>query len=360
MSAPYRSPVRYSPDVEQAEADEPDTIRSLEDSFDTILETTARDYGHAVRAVHAKGHGIIEATLTVAGGLPAEYAQGLFASSGTYRAWMRLSTNPGDILDDSIGLPRGVALKILDVPGDRLAGSEDAATQDFIMVNGPAFAAPTPKKFAGNLKLLSKTTDKAEWAKKAISTVFRGAEAVLEAAGTESTLLKTLGGAKNVHPLGETYFSQTPFRYGAHIAKFQLVPVSGDLTRHTDEVIDTAGRSDAIREDVAADMRETDATWELRVQLCRDLTRMPIEDASVVWSEEDSPFVTVATISARPQDSWSADKVAKVDEGMRFSVWTGIADHQPLGGVNRARRDTYRRSADFRARVNGCPLHEPA
>jgi hypothetical protein len=51
--------------------------------------------------------------------------------------------------------------------------------------------------------------------------------------------------------------------------------------------------------------------------------------------------------------------VQKVDEEMRFSVWTGLADHQPLGGINRARNETYRHSADFRAKFNGCPFHEP-
>jgi len=64
-------------------------------------------------------------------------------------------------------------------------------------------------------------------------------------------------------------------------------------------------------------------------------------------------------LSAAPQDSWSDAKVQKVDEEMRFSVWTGLADHQPLGGINRARNETYRHSADFRAKFNGCPFHEP-
>jgi hypothetical protein len=45
---------------------------------------------------------------------------------------------------------------------------------------------------------------------------------------------------------------------------------------------------------------------------------------------------------------------------MRFSVWTGLAAHRPLGNINRARRDTYRHSADYRASTNRCPIHEPA
>ncbi len=40
-------------------------------------------------------------------------------------------------------------------------------------------------------------------------------------------------------------------------------------------------------------------------------------------------------------------------------LWTGIVAHRPLGNVNRGRQDTFRHSADYRARANGCPYHEP-
>ncbi len=45
--------------------DEAETIARLNDTFDVILDTTAEDYGRAVRAVHAKGPGLFEATFTI-------------------------------------------------------------------------------------------------------------------------------------------------------------------------------------------------------------------------------------------------------------------------------------------------------
>ncbi|MGP0761892.1 hypothetical protein ACAF95_25510, partial [Escherichia coli] len=87
--------------------------------------TTSRDYGRAVRSVHAKAHGIARGTLTIHEGLPTELAQGIFANPGTHESVLRLSTNAGDLLPDAIGLPRGLALKVLDVDGARLPGSED-------------------------------------------------------------------------------------------------------------------------------------------------------------------------------------------------------------------------------------------
>jgi len=44
---------------------------------------------------------------------------------------------------------------------------------------------------------------------------------------------------------------------------------------------------------------------------------------------------------------------------LSFAPWHGLAAHQPLGGVNRARKAPYTFSADYRGRFNGCPMHEP-
>ena len=352
------APIRYRPDLEQVKPDEAETIAGLNSTFDTILDTVAKESGHAERSVHAKAHGILQGTLTVAPGLPPELAQGMFARSGEHRVFMRLSTNAGDILPDAISLPRGLALKVLDVEGERLPGA-DGRTQNFVMVNGPVFQAKTTDKFLGNLKMLAGTTNRLEGVKTAMSTVLRGVGGALGAVGIESPKVQSLGGAPNVDPLGETYYSVTPFRYGDHVAKFAVVPVSPDLTRLTKRQIDGTIGPDVIRDTVQGEMRVVDAVWELRVQLCRDLERQPIEDPTVEWKEADSPFQTVATIHVGPQDSWAPERVQAVNEGMRFSPWVGLAAHQPLGNINRARREPYEHSASYRARFNGCPIHEP-
>jgi hypothetical protein len=356
--SPSGSPVRYDASVEEVLPEEGGTIQGLQDSFDTILHRTAEHYGHAVRAVHAKAHAVLRGRLTIAANLPPELAQGMFARPGEHDAYLRISTNAGDILPDAISLPRGLALKVLDVEGDRLPGAA-GTTQDFIMVNGPVFQTPTADKFLGNLKLLAKTTDRLEGTKTVLSSVLRGVTGALAAVGVESPKLQSLGGAPNLEPLGETYYSVTPFRYGEYIAKFSMVPISTELLALRGGTIDAAGRPDAIRETVREEMTGIDGVWELRVQLCRDLEAQPVEDPTVRWDEAAAPFRTVAIVTVPRQDSWEPARVREVDEGMRFSVWTGLAAHRPLGNINRARRDTYRHSARFREAFNGCPLHEP-
>ena len=352
-------PIRYSPDLEDVKPDEGETVEQLNEQFDIILETTKEDYGHAVRSVHAKAHAIVEGMLTIHPDLPPELAQGLFATPGEHSVFMRFSTNPGDILSDAISLPRGLAIKVLDVDGARLPGAE-GRTQDFVMVNGPVFQAKTAEKFLGNLKLLARTTDKAEGAKIALSAVLRGINTALTAVGVESAAIRSLGGAPNVDPIGETYYSTVPFRYGDYVAKFSLVPVAPGLKERTGAIIDASGRPNAIRETLQQELRDIAGEWEFRVQLQRDIEAQPIEDPTVEWKEEDAPFVTVATIRTKAQDSWDEARVQRVNEELRFSVWTGLAAHQPVGNINRSRRDVYKHSADFRARANGCPIHEPA
>ena len=352
-------PVRYSPDLEQVKPGEAQTIERLNQTFDTILTRVADDSGHAVRSVHAKSHGILEGVLTIDANLPPELAQGLFAAPGTHPVYMRLSTNAGDILPDAVSLPRGLALKVLDVPGERLPGAE-GTTQNFIFVNGKVFQAPNAEKFLGSLKLLAGTTDRVEGLKVAASTVLRGVNKALHAVGIDSTTVGALGGAPNVDPLGETYYSVTPFRYGDHVAKFSVAPVAPALTALTGTEIDASGRPNAIRETVQSEMRGIEGVWEFRVQLCRDAERQPVEDPTVEWDEAEAPFQRVGLITVRPQDSWEPGRVQAVDEAMRFSVWTGLAAHRPLGNINRARNAPYKHSAEFRERFNGCPIHEPS
>jgi hypothetical protein len=352
------TPVRYSPAIEKPIENEEQVHRDLISTMHSITETTSKDYGHAVRSVHAKAHGIFEGELTVEAGLPAEFAQGLFATPGRYRAVMRLSTQPGDILDDAVSAARGMAIKVLDVEGERLPDSAGDRTQNFVLASDPAFSAPDAQKFLGSLKQLAGTTDKAEWAKKLLSATLRGVEDVLEAVGGQSAMAKAMGGVPITHPLGDAYYSQTAFRFGDFVAKFGLFPVSPNLTELHGDRVNVSDRPDALREVVRDTIIEQGGTWELRVQLCTDLDKMPVEDATVAWDEKVSPYRTVGRIVVAPQLSLGTDLAGEIDEQSFFSPWHGLAAHRPLGSVNRARRQTYEMSAEFRARFNGCPMHD--
>jgi hypothetical protein len=352
-------PVRYEASIEHLDKDEAQTNQGLIESITKIQEIVYQDAAHASRGVHAKGHGILLGELRVLGGLPAHLSQGLFATAAVYPVVVRLSTIPGDILDDNISVPRGMALKVIGVPGERVSGSEGDATQDFVLANGPVFAKSHPKSFLSTLKQLAATTDKAPGLKRILSVIMRGTEKLLESVGGQSSTLMTLGGYPEVHILGDEFFSQTPFLYGEYMAKFAVKPFSESLRRLVKAPLDFKGKPNAIREAVVDFFRTNSGEWELSAQLCTDLKAMPIEDAAKQWPEDQSPYQAVARITMPAQDAWSAARVQAVDERMSFSPWHALAAHRPLGAMNRVRKTVYKSGAQFRAGHNQVAVTEP-
>ncbi len=359
LSHATKPALAYDSSVEEIPDDEAQTTQGLIDTMAGISETTLKDTGCPLRSVHAKSHALVEGQLEVKGDLEPVLAQGLFAKPGRYPVVMRFSTIPGDLLADSVSTPRGVALKVIGVEGERLPGSESDRTQDFILVNGPAFGAPTPKAFLNNLKLLAATTDKAEGAKKALSGVTQALNAgVTAVTGQPSGLLATFGGQPETHILGDTFYSQTPFRFGDYIAKFSLKPVSEELKALKDQHLKINGEPDALREACNAFFGDKSGVWELQVQLRTDDETMPIEDASKAWDEAESPYQTVGRITVSPQPAWTRERSKAVDDGLAFSVWHGLAAFRPLGGVNRTRQRTYEAGKTFR-NAHGDDISEP-
>jgi hypothetical protein len=356
------NPLRYDASFEKPEDDEAATTTRMIDTLHSMAQTMADHTGHAMRAVHAKNHGLLRGDLRVHPSLPPQLAQGLFARPGSYPVLIRLSTPPAEELPDNVSLPRGMAVKVIGVHGERLPGSEADTTQDFVLLEGPTFGRPDAKHFLKDLKLVAVTTDKSPGGKQFLSALLRGTEAVIEAVGGESAKLKGLGGHPQTHPLGETYFTQLPLLYGDYMAKLSVAPVSPALTALQAELLDMKGKPDAMREAVAGFFANAaaPAEWEVRVQLCTDIERMPIEDASVTWPEDESPYIAVARIIVAPQTVAGEQQLHAADDRLAFSPWHGITAHRPLGSVMRVRQAVYAASSGFRAERNGCPVHEPA
>src|SRR4051812_19992085 len=85
--------VKYTPDVE---SDDP----QFDEKMRAIIETTERyvadsltneGIGQAVRDAHAKGYGLVRGEVEILDGLPAEYAQGIYATPGRHGALVRFS-----------------------------------------------------------------------------------------------------------------------------------------------------------------------------------------------------------------------------------------------------------------------------
>ncbi len=349
--------VRYDNGVETVTEDEASVIDGIIATMTRESQTVAKRDGQTVRASHAKSTGLLKGTLTVLPDLPEPVRQGLFASPRSYPVLLRFAQGPGETLSDSVSTHRGVAIKVLGVDGEKLAGHA-AATQDFVLATGPAFPQSSAATFLTAIKGIQKGTGLPEAVKQAVSATSRVANAALNALGSDSPTFGFFGHTKR-NPLADAYFSQAALRHGAYVAKLGLFPVSPELVAMVDQTLDTGADHDAFRHAVADHMRVHGAVFELRVQLCTDLGTMPVEDAAVPWPEDRSPYIAAAWISIPAQDAYSPARQAYFDGVLSFQPAHSLAAHRPLGSLMRARLKTYQALSAYRHAQNGQDQVEP-
>ena len=350
--------VAYADSLEKPKPDEEKTFDELAAAMGRLSGLMFDRYRHATRSVHAKSHGLLRADLTVYDRLPPELAQGLFARPATIPAIVRLSTNPGDVLADSVSTPRGMAVKFVGVEGPMVPENLGEVTQDFVFVNAKSFLAPDAEHFLRSQRVIEANANAPEIFKKAVSGVAAGTNAVLGLVGLHSANLEQLG-APHTHPLGETFGSTAAVRYGDYVAKIIIAPKSENLVALKDKHVGVAFHYSALRDAIVEFFKTERAEWEVQVQLCADAERMPIEDPSVEWPEDLSPYRPVASLVAEPQDAYSPERRVFCDERLHFNPWHSLAAHRPLGNIQRARRKAYALSSDYRHRMNGHAKGEP-
>jgi hypothetical protein len=349
--------LQYSPDIEQLDSDEQHTIDGIISGMVQQSRTVQKREGRAVRASHAKSSACAVGEMIVPDDLPDELAQGLLARSGTYPVAVRFAQGPGETLGDRVSTHRGMAIKIFGVEGDKLPGHA-GPTQDFVLATGPTFPSGTAKGFLRDGSVIGKAAALPEGAKGAVSSLSRNLNKALGAIGKPSALADFFGHPFS-HPLGDSYFSQAPVRYGDYVAKLAAFPASVYQDALRDWQPDPQADEDGFRQATVEFFREHDVVFELRVQLWANAETQPIEDASVEWPAQDSQYRTVATTRLAKQAVYSAERVRYFDEAMTFSPAHSLAAHRPLGSVMRARLQVYQALSDFRHRETGFAEAKP-
>ncbi|WP_245790305.1 hypothetical protein [Streptomyces monashensis] len=166
--------------------------------------------------------------------------------------------------------------------------------------------------------------------------------------------------AANHHILGETFHSMAALRYGDHVAKVSAAPRSANVKALTGRPVEKKAGGSALRDLVVDFFAHNSAEYDIRAPLCTDIERMPVEDASVLWPEELSPYEVVAVLHLPAQDACSDARRRYADDLLSFSPWHALEAHRPLGSIMRSRRAAYPASSDFRHRFNGIEPQEPS
>ena len=352
--------VTYREELERPRPDEDELIDKIVKALHSNNEWAFKKYKHAIRDAHAKSHGVLRGELTVPAGLPDHLRQGLFATPATYPVIARLSSTHPTIRSDEIRGIRAIAIKVLGVQGPRVLSDDQASTQDFVLVNHSEFP------FADARAYYTKGMPQAWLLARAPEPALRLAVALLVQAprilprvGLSLPAAIALFTAPNTHVLGETFYSAAPLRYGDYVAKISLAPLSSSVKALQHQLIPRDAGDDAHRKLVVDFFASNDAEYEVRAQLCTDPAAMPIEDARVPWPESASPHCAVATIRFPEQNADTVYRRVFADDVLSFNSWRALADHRPLGSINRLKKKTYDASSQYRHETNNAPRFEP-
>jgi hypothetical protein len=360
--------VRYTSEIETIDPHLDELLAQIIDFVEKKGRESPRTEGagRAVRAAHAKAFGLVKAEVEILADVPAAYGQGIYGKPGRHGALIRFSSTSGHLgTDAQLGSGIGFAIKIFDVDGPKLVDDEpDSTTFDLVLKNNPIFICNTAKHYlfveeitndlphylaggnAGFHKLLTDfltgkgTLQQSEWAWNELLAFVRAA--------TQTPVR---------NPLLTTYWTMGAVRHGDHVAKIRVAPAAESATQVIHGDLDLTSGPDVFGPTLADELQARAFDFDLQVQLCRDLTAMPVNDLTVEWPEKLSPSVTVGRVHLPRQDISGPANLEKSD-ALAFNQWRVTSDHRPLGEIMNVRR-IYSASAKVRRTLNHQPQTEP-
>jgi catalase len=304
------------------------------------------------RDVHSKTHGCIKATFTVLDNLDSRFRYGLFANPGEYEAWIRFSSGNEYPQPDSTHDARGMAIKVMGVPGKKLLeedGLPPAATQDFPLMNATQFFIRDINEYNEFTKYLGSGLG---W--RAQYGYFLGG---FTPDFRKWHLREMMLAKKTLKPapdslLNTQFYSVSAFKLGPqNNVKYSARPCKESPAAKVDH-----GDPNFLRLEMVKRLTAGSACFDFMVQPQVPGKNMPVEDTTVEWSTDDSPFVPVARLTVSSQQFEANNNVC---EGLSFNPWHSLPEHKPIGVMNRIRKAVYLEVSRYRREMNGVPLCEP-
>jgi len=305
------------------------------------------------RTLHRKALVVLHGRFEVAAAVPAALQHGLCARPGSHEAWVRISSGAPRAQSDRTADVRGFAVKIMGVEGPKvIPGLEAATTQDFVTIPSRAFAFSDPESFVA-----------------VVLAAPRGAGAVFSALrkhygffGTLRRLpaLRRAQDASTTSLAERTFHSALPLRWGPHAVKVRFRPT--DVPPPAPPGAAGSAGDTVLSDEIRARAKAHPLAFLLEVQRFVDEVRTPIEDPTVDWRDDVSPWVTVGRLAIPAQDTGSAGgrALAEYAERLSFDPWHALVEHRPLGAIMRARGAAYRLSVEARGARSELEVQAPS
>ena len=344
----FYSPPPGNQAEEIAPPDEEEAIESVIRVIRARLDELWAGKGVYHRDVHIKAQGLCRAWFEVREDFPEALRHGVFAQNGRrFQSWVRFSNGKGQDQSDWVPDGRAIAIKVMGVDGQKIMEPEqDAPTQDFIMLNSSTFFIPNAASYVG--------FEIAEARGKQLGYLcnpFR--PKLLER--WRGCLIATIQATEHAEsPLSREYGSLSAHKLGPHNMKFRVRPVSC-----ADPPTPDKNDRDYLKSALQKQLLEGEALFDFEVQLQVPGKTMPIEDPTIEWRESDSPFVPVARLRLLQENIDSPER-AQLSRDLSYNPWHSLAEHRPLGGINRLRKRVYWAVSEYRHAKNRAPSGEPS
>lgn len=323
---------------------DPGEAKLIEEMVAVVVERMKPRQGRIRRGQHAKTTGCVRGVFQIRDDVPVDLRHGVFQRPGqTFQAIVRFSNAAETIGADGRVDARGMAIKLLDVDGTPAIPGNDNRCQDFLTVNLPVFPFATPNEY---LKFFALRT--APLVGDPLAAAWFALFHPRHLTRVVKNISVTVASPLVTYWSGSPYWLGPPGNSGGRAVKYSLVP---RLEGVTPPLPPKPKSDDYLGQALEQYLRIREAVFEFRVQPQTDPVAMPVEDASVEWDEALSKPIPVALLSIGVQavDSSKGRELAEACETMTFSPWNALAEHRPMGGINRLRQAVYLASQAKRA-----------
>ncbi len=334
--------INLLPGKEYPQKDEEETayaiVKLLQGQMLRMYENKAKQK----RQIHPKMNGCVKAEFIIEKNLPEELKVGLFKEEKSFPAWIRFSNGNTKPLDDRKKDIRGFAIKIMNVPGEKIVESKPGGNLDFILMNTKTFVSRHVNDFYSILKVVTVPYRPGSFFPKLYSVI------------KNVPILMRAGKAKIKcnHPFELNYYSTVPFRFGdeTRAVKYAVIPSPKNELKFIQKK-----NKDFLKHNMAETLAHHEIVYDFLIQFQTDAEKMPIEDPSVEW---ESPFIKMATIRI-PVQKFDTTEQNEFGDNLSFNSWHTLPEHRPLGNFNRVRKIIYEEMSAFRHLHNHIKESEP-
>lgn len=330
-------------------ADEEELIGKIIDANAMMMKDVD---GRKDRAQHPKAHGLVDATMQVADGIPENLAVGLFAQPKAFDVKIRYSN--GTSYNDTKADAHGMAIKIAGVPGEKLTDEPVGDdTADIILMDAEVFFEGDLKRYTAFNDFVGELVDYKRNHRHTLEAIARFMYIKMMQFLKEPIMHGDFSRAEAISdqpprsPIDITYYSAVPYLLGDTAIKYEARPGPG---AESPKIVGEDGMFTALDQELS----KGPATYELMAMLQPDWQTHPVDDPTRSWDKnadgQPAPAIRVklATITIPQIAAGTLKESLPFARAISFNPWNTLAENRPLGAINRARKIVYKKLSAMR------------